>query len=248
MLCGGWEESMGAPYGDGLHTSLLYQHWSCAGSKLQCAEQEVPGLSFFRSDWTGCGGGGGGESPRYWSVCWCQMWAVIKHTCCPQYSHCFVKYLLHRDIQHGGWHHNHFAQHSHHCKIRDYQALEGMALQLLCDGWVRSEKWRRSLFVLFRSSRGLRGVWDSDTVSLLWAVTTHHTLHHLHNNQRNKRIMGSSGGSGHLSVLQIRLLWWKQFQSLDLRLGIIQINIFIFYIFCLFVCWMKKNFELRIKE
>ena len=44
----------------------------------------------------------------------------------------------------------------------------------------------------FRGFRGQRGVRDSDTVSLLRAVVTHHPLHHLHNHQRNQRIISSS--------------------------------------------------------
>ena len=44
----------------------------------------------------------------------------------------------------------------------------------------------------FSGLRGQRRVRDSDTVSLLRAVVTHHPLHHLHNHQRNQRIISLS--------------------------------------------------------
>ena len=98
MLCGGWEESMGAPYGDGLHPP----HFSAPPTLKLCRQQAE--MCWTRSEnrdqtaWTiihyirlDCCGGGGETQGIDQSSLLVKMWGVINLSC-PQYIvlHCKV--------------------------------------------------------------------------------------------------------------------------------------------------------------
>ena len=194
MLCVSWEESMGAPYGEAstqLSAPPTLELWE----ERKRRENTRAGKSVFSSSWAverfdrtltdpGIDQSAGKDV------------SSDKTLCCVEHVDCIVKYYFScRDIQLLTWTPlGRVSYYSAFSPLLDQKlsslGRNGFAIIVRWVSWKWTEQWRRSFcFVLRRGSRELRRVWNSDTLSLLWAVITHHTLHHLLDHQRNKRMI-----------------------------------------------------------